>query len=56
VRRATTITLVLLGAGGLVLGSLVASAIRGQAVEDREASLTAYVNGVLRRDLEGMRA
>ncbi len=41
----------ILGAGGLVLGSLVASAIRGQALEDREAALTAYVNGVLRRDL-----
>jgi putative nucleotidyltransferase with HDIG domain len=41
----------ILGAGGLVLGSLVASAIRGQAVEDREAALTAYVNGVLRQGL-----
>jgi putative nucleotidyltransferase with HDIG domain len=41
----------ILGAGGLVLGSLVASAIRGQAVDDREAALTAYVNGVLRQDL-----
>lgn len=41
----------ILGAGGLVLGSLVASAIRDQAVDDRKAALTAYVNGVLREDL-----
>jgi putative nucleotidyltransferase with HDIG domain len=58
VRRSTTLlrlsvvlSALILGAGGLVLGSLVASAIRGQAVDDREAALTAYVNGVLRQDL-----
>jgi putative nucleotidyltransferase with HDIG domain len=50
-RLFVVLSALILGAGGLVLGSLVASAIRGQAVEDREASLTAYVNGVLRRDL-----
>jgi putative nucleotidyltransferase with HDIG domain len=37
----------ILGIGGLVLGSLVASAIEHQAVEDRQASLTQYVDGVL---------
>jgi len=40
-----------LGAGGLALGSLVASAIRDQALEDREAALTEYVDGVLGREL-----
>jgi putative nucleotidyltransferase with HDIG domain len=40
-----------LGLGGLALGSLVASAIRGQAVEDREAAVAQYVDGVLGRDL-----
>jgi putative nucleotidyltransferase with HDIG domain len=40
-----------LGLGGLALGSLVASAIRGQAVEDRETSLAQYVDGVLGREL-----
>jgi putative nucleotidyltransferase with HDIG domain len=40
-----------LGVGGLVLGSLVASAIRGQAVEDREAAVSQYVDGVLGREL-----
>jgi putative nucleotidyltransferase with HDIG domain len=40
-----------LGVGGLALGSLVASAIRGQAVEDREAAVAQYVDGVLGRDL-----
>jgi putative nucleotidyltransferase with HDIG domain len=40
-----------LGVGGLALGSLVASAIRGQAVDDRESALTQYVDGVLGREL-----
>ena len=40
-----------LGIGGLALGSLVASAIRGQAVDDRESALTQYVDGVLGREL-----
>src|SRR5215211_3758834 len=40
-----------LGVGGLALGSLVASAIRGQAVEDRQAAVSRYVDGVLGRDL-----
>jgi putative nucleotidyltransferase with HDIG domain len=40
-----------LGAGGLALGSLVASAIRGQAVDDRETALAQYVDGVLGREL-----
>jgi putative nucleotidyltransferase with HDIG domain len=40
-----------LGAGGLALGSLVASAIREQAVDDREAAVAQYVDGVLGRDL-----
>ena len=50
-RLFVVLSALILGAGGLVLASLVASAIRDQAVEDREASLTAYVNGVLRQDL-----
>jgi putative nucleotidyltransferase with HDIG domain len=50
-RLLVVLSALILGAGGLVLGSLVASAIRGQAVDDREAALTAYVNGVLRQDL-----
>ena len=40
-----------LGAGGLALGSIVASAIRGQAVDDRQVSVAQYVDGVLGRDL-----
>ena len=40
-----------LGIGGLALGSLVASAIRDQAVDDREAAVSQYVDGVLGRDL-----
>jgi putative nucleotidyltransferase with HDIG domain len=40
-----------LGVGGLALASLVASAIRGQAVDDREAAVSQYVDGVLGRDL-----
>ena len=40
-----------LGVGGLALGSLVASAIRGQAMEDREAAVSQYVDGVLGREL-----
>jgi putative nucleotidyltransferase with HDIG domain len=50
-RLFVVLSALILGAGGLVLGSLVSSAIRDQAVEDREASLAAYVNGVLRQDL-----
>jgi putative nucleotidyltransferase with HDIG domain len=41
----------LLGAGGFVLGALVSSAMRGQAVEDREAAVAQYVDGVLGREL-----
>jgi putative nucleotidyltransferase with HDIG domain len=41
----------ILGAGGLALGSIVGSAIRHQAVEDRQASLTQYVDGVLGQEL-----
>jgi putative nucleotidyltransferase with HDIG domain len=40
-----------LGIGGLALASLVASAIRDQAVEDREAAVSQYVDGVLGRDI-----
>ena len=40
-----------LGVGGLALASLVASAIRDQAVEDRESAVTQYVDGVLGREL-----
>jgi hypothetical protein len=40
-----------LGVGGLALGSLVASAIRGQAVDDRRVALAQYVDGVLGREL-----
>jgi putative nucleotidyltransferase with HDIG domain len=50
-RLFVVLSALILGAGGLVLGSLVASAIRGQAVEDREASLAQYVDGVLGREL-----
>ena len=50
-RLFVVLSALILGAGGLVLGSLVASAIRGQAVDDREASLTQYVDGVLGREL-----
>jgi putative nucleotidyltransferase with HDIG domain len=50
-RLFVVLSALILGAGGLVLGSLVASAIRGQAVDDREGALAAYVNGVLRQDL-----
>jgi putative nucleotidyltransferase with HDIG domain len=37
--------------GALVLGSLLSSAVRSQAVQDARTSLTEYVNGVLRPDL-----
>jgi putative nucleotidyltransferase with HDIG domain len=50
-RLFVVLSALILGAGGLVLGSLVASAIRSQAVDDREASLTQYVDGVLGREL-----
>jgi putative nucleotidyltransferase with HDIG domain len=40
-----------LGVGGLALASLVASAIRDQAVDDREAAVSQYVDGVLGRDI-----
>jgi putative nucleotidyltransferase with HDIG domain len=50
-RLFVALSALILGAGGLVLGSLVASAIRGQAVGDRESSLTQYVDGVLGREL-----
>jgi putative nucleotidyltransferase with HDIG domain len=50
-RLFVVLSALILGAGGLVLGSLVASAIRGQAVDDRESSLTQYVDGVLGREL-----
>ena len=36
-----------LGLGGLALASLVASSIRSQAVEDRQAAVSQYVDGVL---------
>jgi putative nucleotidyltransferase with HDIG domain len=50
-RLFVVLSALILGAGGLVLGSLVASAIRGQAVGDRESSLAQYVDGVLGREL-----
>jgi putative nucleotidyltransferase with HDIG domain len=42
---------VLLGLGALVLGSILAAALRGQALDDAKTSLTQYTSGVLSRSL-----
>jgi hypothetical protein len=42
---------VILVSGGLVLGSVLTAALRGQALDDKRASLTQYVDGVLRPEL-----
>jgi putative nucleotidyltransferase with HDIG domain len=41
------VSAVILAAGGVVLGSLLAGALRAQALEDAKTSLTQYTNGVL---------
>src|SRR5262245_15294773 len=50
-RLLVVLSALVLGAGGAVLGALVASAMRTQAVDDRKAALTEYVDGVLGPDL-----
>jgi putative nucleotidyltransferase with HDIG domain len=42
---------VILISGGLLLGSLLTAALRGQALDDKQTSLTQYVDGVLRPEL-----
>src|SRR5689334_1566387 len=42
---------VILVSGGLLLGSLLTAALRTQAVNDKQASMTQYVDGVLRPEL-----
>jgi putative nucleotidyltransferase with HDIG domain len=42
---------VILISGGLLLGSVLTAALRGQAVDDKQASMTQYVDGVLRPEL-----
>src|SRR4029079_11153019 len=42
---------VILISGGLLLGSLLTAALRGQALDDKQTSLTQYVDGVLRTEL-----
>jgi putative nucleotidyltransferase with HDIG domain len=42
---------VILISGGLLLGSLLTQALRGQALDERRASMTEYVDGVLRSQL-----
>jgi putative nucleotidyltransferase with HDIG domain len=42
---------VILISGGLLLGSMLTAALRGQALDDKQASLTQYVDGVLRPEL-----
>jgi putative nucleotidyltransferase with HDIG domain len=42
---------VILISGGLLLGSLLTAALRAQALEDNQSSMTQYVDGVLRPEL-----
>src|SRR5436190_10839515 len=42
---------VILISGGLLLGSVLTAALRGQALDDTRASMTQYVDGVLRPGL-----
>jgi putative nucleotidyltransferase with HDIG domain len=42
---------VILVSGGLLLGSVLTTALRGQALDDTRASMTQYVDGVLRPEL-----
>ena len=42
---------VILVSGGLLLGSVLTAALRGQALDDTRASMTQYVDGVLRPEL-----
>jgi putative nucleotidyltransferase with HDIG domain len=42
---------VILVSGGLVLGSVLTAALRGQVLDDKRAGLTQYVDGVLRPEL-----
>jgi putative nucleotidyltransferase with HDIG domain len=42
---------VILISGGLLLGSLLTAALRAQALEDKQSSMTQYVDGVLRPEL-----
>jgi putative nucleotidyltransferase with HDIG domain len=42
---------VILISGGLLLGSVLTAALRGQALDDKQVSLTQYVDGVLRPEL-----
>jgi putative nucleotidyltransferase with HDIG domain len=42
---------VILISGGLLLGSVLTAALRAQAVDDKQASMTQYVDGVLRPQL-----
>jgi putative nucleotidyltransferase with HDIG domain len=42
---------VILISGGLLLGSVLTAALRGQALDDTRASMTQYVDGVLRPEL-----
>jgi putative nucleotidyltransferase with HDIG domain len=44
-------TAVILISGGVMLGSLLTAALRGQALDDKRASMTQYVDGVLRPEL-----
>jgi putative nucleotidyltransferase with HDIG domain len=51
VRALVVLSALVLGTGGFVLAALVSSAMRNQAVEDRQAALTQYVDGVVGRQL-----
>jgi putative nucleotidyltransferase with HDIG domain len=42
---------IILISGGLLLGSMLTAALRGQALDDTRASMTQYVDGVLRPEL-----
>jgi putative nucleotidyltransferase with HDIG domain len=42
---------VILVSGGVVLGSVLTQALRGQALDDKQTSLTQYVDGLLRPEL-----
>jgi putative nucleotidyltransferase with HDIG domain len=58
VRRSVTLlrvfllaSAVILISGGLLLGSMLTAALRGQALDDTRAGMTQYVDGVLRPEL-----
>jgi putative nucleotidyltransferase with HDIG domain len=58
VRRSVTLlrvfllaSAVILVSGGLLLGSVLTAALRGQALDERSTSMTEYVDGVLRSQL-----